>query len=253
MGSITPCRRRCSPTSDSASSGTRWPCCRSTTAPRPPPTRGIPGLNLDETFTSGLPAGFVNSENSSLPGTFEFGSGLGVNRCNCPLDQNEKQLQLVGNITKLYGNHSVKFGMDVRRAWNLRVPSDRASIRRADVPPQPHVAQRRRRPRACHIPHWRCDAIYAVLQRADRRGRASVAAFLLRAGHLARERQVHAQLWLATRCHQPANDQRGRKRRLPRPDDGRNQGRRGRRKQFERRHREQTELGAASRGSLPVQ
>ena len=85
---------------------------------------GIVGLNLDNTFTSGLPAGFVSNENSSLPGTFEFGSGLGVNRCNCPLDQNEKQLQLVGNITKLYGNHSVKFGIDVRRAWNLRVPSD---------------------------------------------------------------------------------------------------------------------------------
>jgi hypothetical protein len=85
---------------------------------------GIAGLNFDETFTSGLPAGFVSSENSSLPGTFEFGSGLGVNRCNCPLDQNEKQLQLVGNITKLRGNHSIKAGIDVRRAWNLRVPSD---------------------------------------------------------------------------------------------------------------------------------
>ena len=85
---------------------------------------GIPGLNLDDTFSSGLPAGFVNEENSSLPGTFEFGSGLGVNRCNCPLDQNEKQFQLVGNVTRMIGNHNVKFGIDVRRAYNLRVPSD---------------------------------------------------------------------------------------------------------------------------------
>ena len=86
---------------------------------------GIMGLNLDQNFTSGLPAVFVGSDDSSAPGAFEFGSGLGVNRCNCPLDQNEKQLQLVGNITKLRGNHSFKFGIDVRRAWNLRVPSDR--------------------------------------------------------------------------------------------------------------------------------
>ena len=87
----------------------------------PASDRGILGLNLDETFTSGLFAGFIEGDRRDS----NFGSGLGVNRCNCPLDQNEKQLQLVGNITKLYGNHSVKFGIDVRRAWNLRVPSDR--------------------------------------------------------------------------------------------------------------------------------
>ena len=86
---------------------------------------GIVGLNLDETFTSGLPAGFIDGDGSTEPGAFEFGSGLGVNRCNCPLDQNEKQLQLVGNISKMRGNHNLKFGIDVRRAWNLRVPSDR--------------------------------------------------------------------------------------------------------------------------------
>ncbi len=80
---------------------------------------GIPGLNVDTTFTSGLPAFFVAG-----PVGFNAGSGLGVNRCNCPLDQVEKQWQLVGNVTKLVGNHSFKFGVDVRRAYNLRVPSD---------------------------------------------------------------------------------------------------------------------------------
>jgi hypothetical protein len=80
---------------------------------------GIPGLNLDSTFSSGLPAGFVSGQ-----GGFNFGSGLGVNRCNCPLDQDEKQFQLVTNITKNTGDHSIKFGVDVRRAYNLRVPSD---------------------------------------------------------------------------------------------------------------------------------
>jgi hypothetical protein len=85
---------------------------------------GIPGLNIDNTFASGLPAGFVDVNDSTEPGAFEFGSGLGVNRCNCPLDQDEKQWQMVGNLTKMYGNHSFKFGVDIRRAYNLRVPSD---------------------------------------------------------------------------------------------------------------------------------
>src|SRR4029077_13146319 len=78
---------------------------------------GILGLNLDNTFTSGLFGGFVEG-----PKGFNFGSGLGVNRCNCPLDEDESQLQLVGNVTKLMGTHTVKVGMDVRHAWNLRVP-----------------------------------------------------------------------------------------------------------------------------------
>ncbi len=91
---------------------------------RPASDAGIPGLNLDDTFSSGLPAGFIDGDDSTEAGAFEFGSGLGVNRCNCPLDQNEKQFQLVGNVTKITGNHNVKFGIDVRRAYNLRVPSD---------------------------------------------------------------------------------------------------------------------------------
>ena len=91
---------------------------------RPAADAGIPGLNLDDTFSSGLPAGFIDGDGSTEQGAFEFGSGLGVNRCNCPLDQNEKQFQLVGNLTKIRGNHSFKVGVDVRRAYNLRVPSD---------------------------------------------------------------------------------------------------------------------------------
>src|SRR5262249_40051152 len=35
-----------------------------------------------------------------------------------------KQLQFVGNVTKIVQNHTVKFGADIRHAWNLRVPSD---------------------------------------------------------------------------------------------------------------------------------
>jgi hypothetical protein len=85
----------------------------------PATTAGIPGLNNDD-FSSGLFAGFINTGTKDI----NFGSGLGVNRCNCPLDQDEKQYQFVGNLTKIVGNHSLKFGADVRRAFNLRVPSD---------------------------------------------------------------------------------------------------------------------------------
>jgi hypothetical protein len=91
----------------------------------PATSAGIPGLNLDSTFASGLPAFFIGGDSDSR--RMAFGSGLGdrVGRCNCPLDQNEQQFQVVGNITKMMGNHSIKFGVDVRRAYNLRVPSDR--------------------------------------------------------------------------------------------------------------------------------
>ncbi|MGB7207796.1 MAG: TonB-dependent receptor [Pyrinomonadaceae bacterium] len=90
----------------------------------PATTAGIPGLNFDD-FSSGLFAGFINI-NAGTNGNkdFNIGSGLGVNRCNCPLDQDEKQYQVVGNLTKIFDNHTFKFGVDVRRAFNLRVPSD---------------------------------------------------------------------------------------------------------------------------------
>jgi len=82
---------------------------------------GVKGLNNDD-FSSGLFAGFIKG-NSGVP-DINFGSGLGVNRCNCPLDQEENQLQFVSNTTKFVGDHTFKFGVDVRRAYNLRVPSD---------------------------------------------------------------------------------------------------------------------------------
>jgi outer membrane receptor protein involved in Fe transport len=88
---------------------------------------GIPGLNFDD-FSSGLFSGEVDNGGDypgpGGPGNFRFGSGLGVNRCNCPLAQNEKQWQIVSNYTRLEGNHTMKFGVDIRRAYNLRVPSD---------------------------------------------------------------------------------------------------------------------------------
>ena len=89
---------------------------------------GIPGLNLDDFFTSGMPAFGIET-----PGhrgdfddrrVFKFGFSLFANGCNCPLSQLERQLQLVNNWTFLRGNHNYKFGGDLRFARNLRVPSD---------------------------------------------------------------------------------------------------------------------------------
>jgi outer membrane receptor protein involved in Fe transport len=86
---------------------------------KPAADAGIPGLNLDD-FSSGLPAIFLRGGTAEI----NFGSGLGVNRCNCPLAEYEKQGQIVSNLTRLAGNHTLKVGVDVRRAYNLRVPSD---------------------------------------------------------------------------------------------------------------------------------
>ena len=80
---------------------------------------GIPGLNLDDFFTSGMP--FMRIE--GVGGT-TFGYGLGINRCNCPLKQRESQIQFVNNWTVIQGDHNYKFGADIRHARNLRVPSD---------------------------------------------------------------------------------------------------------------------------------
>jgi len=91
---------------------------RSAASGRPAPDPTIPGLNLD-VLSSGLPEGFIDG-----PGGFVFGFGGGANFCNCPLVQDEKQLQFVGNLTHQRGTHTLKFGADVRRAYNLRVASE---------------------------------------------------------------------------------------------------------------------------------
>jgi len=82
---------------------------------------GIPGLNLDNYYTSGMPGIAVNQLGNP---TFAFGYSLGENQCNCPLNEQENEFQWVGNVTHTFGNHSLKFGGDFRHAQNLRVPSD---------------------------------------------------------------------------------------------------------------------------------
>jgi hypothetical protein len=93
---------------------------------------GIPGSNLNA-ITSGAAAfqiedagarGIASPANNGAGQGTRFGSGLNVTRCNCPLTEREDQYQIVNNWTKILGNHSVKFGADLRYARNLRVPSD---------------------------------------------------------------------------------------------------------------------------------
>ncbi|HLH19049.1 MAG TPA: TonB-dependent receptor [Bryobacteraceae bacterium] len=80
---------------------------------------GIPGLNLDNYFTSAMPNFRLNGT-----GGFQMGYSLTTNSCNCPLNEQENEFQWVGNVTHNFGNHAVKFGVDVRYQQNLRVPSD---------------------------------------------------------------------------------------------------------------------------------
>ena len=93
----------------------------------------IPGMNTSDPITGGAPS-FQLEEVGSSANTREpsnnqstgpqYGAGLNVDRCNCPLKEKEDQFQIVNNWTKIWGNHSIKVGADLRYARNLRVPSD---------------------------------------------------------------------------------------------------------------------------------
>ena len=145
----------------------------------------------------------------------------------------------------------IKFGIDVRRAYNLRVPSDAHRSGELTFASDRTSLQRRRRARPGDVPARRRDAAAPLRQRQHRRARAAVAALLLRAGHLAREQQDDAQLRAAARHHQPADDQRAGQRRLPRSGHRRDRASSASATSAERRRREQAELGAAARRDLP--
>jgi outer membrane receptor protein involved in Fe transport len=81
---------------------------------------GIPGLNIDDFFASGMPSFAIFGGADS----FRFGYGLGINNCNCPLNQDERQYQFVNNWSLIRGDHTWRFGGDIRFAKNLRVASD---------------------------------------------------------------------------------------------------------------------------------
>jgi hypothetical protein len=85
----------------------------------------VPGLNLGTPDTTGLASFFFNGNGMNQgSNNGHFGDGLNVGRCNCPLTEKEDQYQVVNNWTRIQGNHTIKFGADIRYAKNLRVPSD---------------------------------------------------------------------------------------------------------------------------------
>jgi len=95
-----------------------FPCLNSTsTLPNTNCASGIAG----QPVTGGL-SGFQFS--SGIDDPSNFGDGLNIGRCNCPLTERERQIQFVNNWTRIMGNHTFKFGVDIRYATNLRIPSD---------------------------------------------------------------------------------------------------------------------------------
>jgi len=80
---------------------------------------GAVGLNIPgDPLTNDFPHFSIGSS-----GGFDFGDGLAFN-CNCPLVERMQEFQEVNNWTWIKGNHTIKFGEDIRQLMNLRVPSD---------------------------------------------------------------------------------------------------------------------------------
>jgi hypothetical protein len=71
-----------------------------------------------------------------------FGFGLGPNNCNCPLLESQHQYQFANNWTKTIGKHTIKFGADVRHAYNLRIPSDNHPSGVLNLAPRKHRSDR---------------------------------------------------------------------------------------------------------------
>jgi len=91
----------------------------------PATAAGIPGLNLGDSYTSGMPGFVIQQPPAPVTSTVQFGYSQEVNNCNCPLLENEQQFQWANNWTKVHDNHTFKWGVDLRYAQNLRVASDR--------------------------------------------------------------------------------------------------------------------------------
>lgn len=86
-----------------------------TTGTTPAAAIGLPNLNTGAADTTGSPT--YNIEDSSI-------SSFGNQECNCPLLESEQVFQLADNWTLLRGNHTIRFGADLRYAKNFRNASD---------------------------------------------------------------------------------------------------------------------------------
>jgi hypothetical protein len=86
---------------------------------------GWVGLNTGAPGSGGASAVEIGDGGGKVGETSNFGSGNnGTNHCNCPLNQTEQEYAVVNDWTRDIGRHSVKFGAEIRRLQELRIPSD---------------------------------------------------------------------------------------------------------------------------------
>lgn len=83
---------------------------------------GIPGINLGDPFTSGFPAMDIQGFGGQI-GETKLGDSNFNASCNCPLRENEWQIQFVSNWVKESGNHEFKWGADIRHLSDFRFSS----------------------------------------------------------------------------------------------------------------------------------
>ena len=85
----------------------------------PATTAGIPGLNLGDGLSSGMPAIQINQPSSqAVSSDIDFGDGQVINGCACPFTIRLQQFQWVNNWAKTQGNHLFKWGADFRFLQN---------------------------------------------------------------------------------------------------------------------------------------
>ena len=92
----------------------------------PSANAGIPGLNLGDDFTSGSVRRQHRRQHAAAP--IRLGPWR-EQRLQLPAVEDESQWQIAANFTKILGtSHTLKMGIDVRRAHNLRVPERLAPV-----------------------------------------------------------------------------------------------------------------------------
>jgi hypothetical protein len=88
-------------------------------------TLGWVGLNTGAPGSGGASQIETGDGGTKIGEMSYFGSGNnGANHCNCPLNMTEQEYAFVNDWTRDIGRHSVKFGVEVRRLQELRIPSD---------------------------------------------------------------------------------------------------------------------------------
>ncbi len=89
---------------------------------------GVFAPDTGDPFATGLPDIQIPGQSASsfsIPGDYvRFGYSSTVNNCNCPLREREQQFQFVNNWTRSVGEHTVKWGADLRYLQNYRLASD---------------------------------------------------------------------------------------------------------------------------------